>query len=455
MSPSTQPPLDEPNEGERARKGSLDRKRLLHVLLPLFIGSVIAYLDRVNLAYAALTMNADLGFSASVFGLGAGIFFAGYVLFEIPGALIAERWSARIWLTRIMISWGAVSCLMAFVRSEWQFYVLRFLLGTAEASFYPVAYASVIPRWFTPEERPRAIAIMLGSLPVSAILGSPLAGWLLTCDVFGLKGWQTLFLLEAMPALAFGIVLWFWLKDRPRDAAWLSEPEKEQLTTAYAREVSETRARKPYTVGQALCDREVLRLCLIYFLWITGYWGYNYWTPTVLKEATGWSSVRVGWALVIPMSLALTGMVWVGYGSSRTGEKRWHGAIPLFLAALGMGVGTLLHDPVWVLAGVCLAGVGVYGPFGVWWSYPTTFLSGAAAAGAIGLINSCGNVGGFLGPYLTGVLKDSTGSVEVAYLGLASSLLAAGLLMLTLRRRGNMQATPQPGWPRCRNGPAA
>ena len=359
------------------------------------------------------------------------------MLFEIPGALIAERWSARIWLARIMVSWGAVACLMAFVRSEWQFYLLRFLLGAAEASFYPVAYASVIPRWFTPEERPRAIAIMLGSLPVSAIIGSPLAGWLLTCEVLGLKGWQTLFLLEAVPAVAFGIVLWFWLKDRPQDAAWLSDAEKEQLSTAYEHEESVQRARKHYTVWQALCDREVLKLCLIYFLWITGYWGYNYWTPTVLQEVSGWSSLRVGWMLVIPMSLALGGMLWVGYSSSRAGEKRWHGAIPLFLAALGMGFGTLLHEPLWGFVGVCLAGVGVYGPFGVWWSYPTTFLSGAAAAGAIGLINSCGNVGGFLGPYLTGVLKETTGSVQAAYVGLASSLLAAGLLMLTLRRPRN------------------
>jgi len=417
-----------------ALKRSLDRKRLVHVLLPLFLGSVIAYLDRVNLAYAALTMNEDLGFSASVFGLGAGIFFAGYVLFEIPGALIAERWSARMWLARIMVSWGAVSCLMAFVRSEWQFYLIRFLLGAAEASYYPVAYASVIPRWFTPEERPRAIAIMLASLPVSAIVGSPLAGWLLTCEVLGLQGWRTLFLLEAVPAVTFGVVLWFWLKDRPQDAAWLSDADKAQLSSAYAREVSEKRARRHYSVWQALCDREVLKLCLIYFLWITGYWGYNYWTPTVLQEASGWSSLRVGWMLVIPMSLALGGMVWVGYSSSRTGEKRWHGAIPLFLAALGMGVGALLRDPAWGFVGVCLAGIGVYGPFGVWWSYPTTFLSGAAAAGAIGLINSCGNVGGFLGPYFTGVLKETTGSVEAAYVGLASSLLAAGFLMLTLRR---------------------
>jgi sugar phosphate permease len=413
----------------------LDRKRRWHVLLPLFIGSVIAYLDRVNLAYAALTMNQDLGFTPAVFGLGAGIFFAGYVLFEIPGALIAERWSARLWLARIMISWGLVSCLMAWVRSEWQFYLVRFLLGVAEASFYPVAYASVIPRWFTPAERPRAIALMLTSLQVSAIIGSPLAGWLLTRELFRLKGWQLLFILEGVPAVAFGGVIAFWLKDWPKDAPWLTETERASLTATYAQEAAQRRARKHYTVWQALTDREVLKLGLTYFLWITGFWGYNYWMPTVVQEASGWSSLRLGWMLVIPMGLALAGMVFSGYSSSRTGEKRWHGAAPLFLAALGLGLGAGCADPWWSFASVCLAGIGVYSAFGVWWSYPTTFLTGAAAAGAIGFINSAGNVGGYLGPYLTGLIKSATGTFEGAYAGLAASLVAAGVLMLTLRKQ--------------------
>lgn len=414
---------------------SLTWKRLRQVLLPLFLGSVIAYLDRINLAYAAMTMNKDLHFSASVFGLGAGIFFVGYVVFEIPGALIAERWSPRIWLARIMVTWGLVSFLMAWVKSEGQFYCLRFLLGAAEASFYPVAYASVIPRWYTPPERPRALALMLTSLPVSAILGSPLAGWLLTCETFNLKGWQTLFILEAIPALVFGILIWFWLKDTPREAAWLSAAEQQFLSEAYEHEVAVKRAQRHYTVWQALSDREVLKLCLIYFLWITGFWGYNFWMPTVLQEASGWSSLRVGWMIVIPMSLALGGMLWVGHSSARTGEKRWHGAIPLFIAAVGMGVGPFLSHSVGSFACVCLAGVGIYSSFGVWWSYPTTFLSGIAAAGAIGLINSCGNVGGFLGPYLTGWVKDLTGSIQIAYVYLAASLFAAGLLMLRLKKR--------------------
>jgi MFS transporter, ACS family, tartrate transporter len=392
--------------------------------------------DRVNIAYAALTMNRDMGFTAAVFGTGAGIFFAGYVILEVPGALIAERWSPRLWLTRIMITWGIISGLMAFIQSEWQFYAVRFLLGAAEASFYPVAYASVIPRWFTPEERPRAIALMLTSLQLSAMIGSPLAGWVLGLRVAGLHGWQILFLLEAIPAVLFGIVLWFWLADRPGDVTWLDDGEKERLTLQYERETEAKMAVRHYTVWQALRDREVLKLCLIYFLWITGYWGFNYWMPTVLQSVSGWSAFTIGWAVVIPMGLSLAAMVFIGASSSKSGEKRWHGAIPMFIAAAGMGGGAMTSDPLASLLFVCVTAVGVFGAFGVWWSYPTTFLSGAAAAGAVGLINSCGNVGGYLGPSLTGFVRDATGSFRYAYLYLAASLAAAGIMMLTLKKEG-------------------
>ncbi len=413
-------------------KSSLAAKRNLNILLPLFIGSVIAYLDRVNIAYAALTMNKDLEFTPEVFGMGAGIFFLGYVIFEVPGALIAERWSPRIWLSRIMVTWGIMSALMAFIHNEWQFYLVRFLLGASEASFYPVAYASVIPRWFSPEERPRAIAAMLTSLQISSIIGSPLAGWLLGISIFGLKGWQILFILEAVPALVFGIILYFWLADWPSQVHWLSEADKRILTNHYMQEVEQKNAARSYSVLEALRDAEVLKLCLIYFLWLTGFWGFNYWMPTVLQDLSGWSTRNVGWAIVIPMSLSLAGMVFVGHSSSHSGEKRFHGAVPLFLAAAGMGIGIFVHHPLANLVFVCLAAVGVYSAFGVWWSYPTSFLSGTAAAGAVGLINSIGNIGGYVGPYLIGAVRNFTGSFQLAYVSLACSLLASGLLMLKL-----------------------
>jgi predicted MFS family arabinose efflux permease len=262
---------------------------------------------------------------------------------------------------------------------------------------------------------------------------------LLTHKIGILKGWQTLFILEAIPALLFGILILFWIKDWPKDASWLTTSEQDRLTNAYHKELSIKKAQKHYTVWQALSDREVLKLCLIYFLWITGFWGYNFWMPKVLKDNLGWSPLRIGWMVVIPMSLALIGMVLVGHSSGRTGEKRWHGAIPMFIAAVGMGLGPFLHDPISSFSAVCLAGIGVYSAFGVWWSYPTTFLSGTAAASAVGLINSCGNIGGFLGPYLTGWVKEHTGSYQNAYLYLAASLFASGLLMLSLKKSPSLR----------------
>ncbi len=414
---------------------SLLRKKYLYIILPTFIGSVIAYLDRVNIAYAALTMNADLGFTAQVFGMGSGIFFVGYVLFEVPGALIAERWSPRMWFARIMITWGLISGCMVFVSNAWQFCLVRFLLGAAEASFYPVMYASIFPRWFTPEERPQALALMLTSLQISAIIGAPLAGWILGIEVFGLKGWQVLFVIESVPALIFGVMVLFVLADWPEQVTWLTPEEKQYLKARFKQETEAKKSVRRYTVWEALCDREVLKLCLIYFLWISGFWGFNYWMPTALKEISGWSNLMIGWQIVIPMILSLLAMLFVGRSSSKTGEKRWHGAVPMFIGAIGLGIGTFVNDPFINLIFIALTAIGVYSAFGVWWSYPTSFLSGTAAAGAVGLINSFGNVGGYIGPYLAGFVKDMTGSFSWAYVSFAGFLALAGVLMLTLKMK--------------------
>jgi ACS family tartrate transporter-like MFS transporter len=419
---------------EAAVEASARRKAYWNVVLPLFLVSIIAYVDRVNVGYAALTMNADLGFDARVFGLGAGIFFAGYFLFEIPGALVAERYSPRLWLARIMITWGVVSGLMAFMRTAWEFYLIRFLLGVAEASLYPVIYATCIPRFFPARERARAIAVLLASLQTAGILGAPLAGWLVDVPVLGLRGWQALFLIEAVPAVVFGVVLVFWMADWPREARWLTPAEKELLTAQYERELAVKAAARRYTVWQAFGDREVLKLCLTYFLWITGFWGFNYWMPTVLKDVSGWSNALIGQRFAVAMMVSLAASVYTGHSSTLRDEKRWHGAFHLFLAATGLGVGALVHAPWVFYACLVLAAVGTYAPMSVWWSYPTTFLSGTAAAGAVGLINSIGNLGGFVGPYVTGWMKQQTGSFAGALLYLAASLTAAGLLILTLRK---------------------
>jgi len=416
-----------------AVEASALRKAYLNIVLPLFVISVIAYIDRVNIGYAALTMNADLGFDARVFGLGAGIFFAGYFLFEIPGALIAERYGPRLWLARIMISWGLVSALMAFMQTAWQFYLLRFLLGAAEASLYPVIYASCIPRWFAARDRARAIGVLLTSLQVAGIIGAPLAGWLIGIPVAGLAGWRALFLIEAVPAVIVGVVVIFWMADWPRDARWLTDAEKRFLTERYEREVAAKASARDYTVRQALKDREVLKLCLIYFLWITGFWGFNYWMPTVFKQVSGWSNIFIGQLFAVAMVISLLASVYTGHSSSKRDEKRLHGALHMFLAAVGVGAGGLVHSPWIYYAFLVLAAVGTYAPMSVWWSYPTTFLSGAAAAGAVGLINSVGNLGGFVGPYVTGWLQERSGSFAGAMLYLAASLALSGVLILTLK----------------------
>ena len=429
---------------DRGEKKSMDassvaasakRKAYLNIVLPLFFVSVIAYLDRVNIGYAALTMNTDLGLSPTMFGMGAGIFFAGYIVFEIPGAIFAEKFSARIWLARIMLTWGVVSGLMIFMTAQWHFYLLRFLLGAAEASLYPVIYATCIPRWFSEKDRARVIALLLTSLQVSGIVGAPLAGWLLGVPLFGLKGWQGLFILESVPAIVFAFIIVFWMADRPAEAKWLTEDEKQFLIQQYERELAAKQSARNYTVLQAFREPEVLKLCVTYFLWISGFWGYNYWIPQVLKSLSGWSNFAIGWLTAVPMVFSLVAMLYIGHSSSKRREKRWHGAIGLFIGAVGMGVGVFIKEPWIAFFFVVLAGIGVYAPFGVWWSYPTTFLSGTAAAGAIGLINSCGNLGGFVGPYITGFIKDATGTFTGAWVYLACSLTLAGLLILTFKKQ--------------------
>lgn len=420
-----------------------NRKVYRNIVLPLFIVSIIAYIDRVNIGYAALAMNQDLGFDAQVFGLGAGIFFVGYLLFEIPGALIAEKYGPRLWLARIIITWGIVSGMMAFMRTAWQFYAIRFLLGAAEASLYPVIYATCIPRFFESAQRARAIAVLLTSLQVSGMIGAPLAGWLIGIHPFGLKGWQALFLLEAIPAVVMGASLLFWMADWPREARWLTAEEMTFLSTQYEREVAAKAALRRYSVREALQDREVLKLSLTYFLWITGFWGFNYWMPTVLQEISSWSAVEIGRAVALAMAVSLAASLYTGHSSSRRNEKRWHAAIPLLLAALAMGAGAFAPAPPVYFVLMILTAIGTYAPMSVWWSYPTTFLSGTAAAGAVGLINSMGNLGGFAGSYFTGWIRDRTGSFAGAMLYLGFSLAVAGLMILTLRKRAPLEV-PNP-----------
>ena len=414
----------------------LDRMRKWHIIFPVFLVSVIAFLDRVNIAYAGMTMTQQLDWlTPEVFGAGSGMFFLGYFFFEIPGSLVAARFDACKWIARIMFTWGLVCGLLAFMQNSWQFYLFRFLLGACEASLYPVIYAVLFPRWFLAKERAAAISLMLTSLLIAAIIGSPIAGILLEFRILGFEGWQCLFLIEAIPALVFTFVFLFWVKDRPDKVSYLTPLEKEYLNTTIAAEEAAKESVKKYTIWQSLTDKQVWRLCVIYFTWITGFWGFNFWMPQVLKGVSGWSPSLVGFAIIFPMGAALIAQVLVGKSSSKTGEKRWHVAGCMFLGAVGLICAPFIHDGLLSLIFVSITAIGVYAPMGTWWSVPTTFLTGAAAAGATALINSIANLGGYVGPYMLGVIKQNTGSTDGGYFALGAILIISGLVMLTLPKK--------------------
>ncbi|WP_294155106.1 MFS transporter [uncultured Selenomonas sp.] len=412
----------------------LKRKRDLRIIFPVFLVSIIACLDRVNISYAALTMKADLGWlTPEIYGAGAGIFFAGYLLLEIPGSLVAARFSATKWIARIMFTWGLVCVLMAFMHSQTEFYLYRFLLGASEASLYPVIYSVLFPRWFTGRERARATSLMLGSLLLANIIGAPLSGVLLQTSFFGMHGWQELFIIEAVPALMFSVLFFFGVKDRPDQVGWLTDAEKAYLTKAYEDERAAMQNKKKYTVLQAFKDPKVLRLCLIYFLWVVGFWGFYFWMPTVLKQLSGWSTQLLGGAIAIPMTVALLVQFVIGWSSSKTGDKVWHVSLTLMVGAFGLALSPFATDTTVALVLICLSAIGIHAAMGVWWTIPTTFLTGPAAAGSVALINSCGNLGGWVGPYMMGWIKTNTGAFDLGYFIMGGMMFAAALLVLTIK----------------------
>ena len=412
----------------------MKRARDWRIILPVFLVSIIACIDRVNIAYAKLTMTQDLPWiTPEVFGAGAGIFFVGYLLFEIPGSLVAAHFSATKWIARIMFTWGLVCIFMAFITTEFQFYLCRFLLGASEASLYPVIYSVLFPRWFTAGERARATSLMLTSLLLSNILGAPIAGILLESSFFGLRGWQELFILEAIPALSFAAFFFFFVKDRPDQVSWLSAKEKTYLTENYEKEREAMQRVKKYSVLKAFRDPKVLKLCLIYFLWVVGFWGFYFWMPTVLKELSGLSNSLLGGAIAIPMMAALIVQLIISKTATITGDKVWHVFGTLFVGAVGLTLSPFASNLTIALILVCLSAIGIHAAMGVWWTIPTTFLTGPAAAGSIALINSCGNLGGWVGPNMMAWVKITTGSFDLGYFIMGGAMLLSGLLVLTIK----------------------
>jgi len=416
--------------------GQRATRRISRRLLPfLFVLYVIAFLDRVNVGYAGLEMSRDLGFSDRVFGLGAGIFSIGYFLFEIPGALIVERWSARKWIARILVTWGFVTILMAAVHTPHQFYLARFLLGVAEAGFFPgiVVY---LTHWFRYEDRAKAGAIFMAAIPMSNILGSPLAGWILSQHWAGVSSWRWLFIAEGIPAILFGFLTLAYLTDWPRQAQWLAADERAWIDTELQREKAAKSKLREWTTRQAMCSRQVILLTLVYFFAIIGIYGFVIWFPTIVQRATNLPNMAVTLLSALPYVAGLVAMLWNGWHSDRTNERRWHTAFPLFLGAGCLGVAIRLSANL-PLAFLCMVIVGActtaFMPS--FWALPTAILSESAAAASIGLINSVANLGGFAGPFFIGYLRTVTNSFTPGLIFLLVCMIVSGMLALLLRVR--------------------
>jgi ACS family tartrate transporter-like MFS transporter len=400
-------------------------------LIPfLFVLYVIAWLDRVNVGFAGLQMNADLGFSSATFGLGSGIFFLGYCLFEIPSNIILERVGARLWIARIMVTWGLISVGLMLVRTPPLFYMLRFLLGAAEAGFFPgvIYYLSL---WYPTAQRARAIAAFMTAVPVTGLIGGPLSGALLGLDgIYGLKGWQWLFLLEGLPAMVLGISVIFYLNDRPETTRWLAPAERDWLVETLAAERNVCPLRRDIRV--ALTDGTVWKLGVIFLLVAAGFYGYSFWGPLIIKSLTGLSNFEVGLVLGAISAVTILGMLLNGYHSDRTGERAIHIAVPLLVSAVGLVGCALLRQPVLAVTALALVPLGHCASYGPFWSMPTQFLTGPAAAAGIALVTMIANVGGFAGPTLIGVLKARTGTHTDAFLLLGGLAVIAALFALTI-----------------------
>jgi ACS family tartrate transporter-like MFS transporter len=399
-------------------------------LVPLLIlAYFISFLDRVNVGFAAIQMNKDLGFTATVYGFGAGVFFLGYFLFEVPSNLALERYGARVWIARIMATWGIASAMMALVSGAWSFTALRFLLGAAEAGFFP-GIILYLTYWFPSEYRARIVGIFMIAIPISSFLGSPVSGALLQIDALGLRGWQWLFILEGLPAvLMAGLVLWV-LPDRPADARWLPAEEREWLVRRLELEADRYALKVKPPLWETLRQPTVLLFAAIYAGSTASSYGLTLWTPQIIK-AYGLSDLATGLLNSIPYGIASVAMVLWGRHSDSSRERRWHLSISFVILAIGLVGGTMLSGLVLLVSALTVAAMGVYMLKGPFWALATEHLSPVTAAASIAAINAIGNLAGFVGPYLIGAIKDATGSFEMSLIPLiVFALLAAGLSLV-------------------------
>jgi MFS transporter, ACS family, tartrate transporter len=415
--------------------GATALRKLAWRLIP-FLGVLyfFAFLDRVNVGFAALTMNTDLGLSAAVFGLGSGIFFIGYILFEVPSNVMLERFGARIWIARIMISWGVLSAAMAFVQGPKSFYLVRFLLGIAEAGFFP-GIIFYLTCWFPSQHRARIIALFMIALPLSSVIGAPISTSLLGIEAAGLRGWQWMFLMEAVPTIVLGFIVLTVLPDRPADAKWLSTEEKRWLQGELANEHTESSHGHASSLREALLLPRVWRNGFVYFCILVGLYGFSFWLPQIIASLGQMTNAQVGLVTMIPYTLACIALVLWGRHSDATEERALHVAAPALLGAIALTISGWTNDPLIAFAALCLAAVGIYSGLPSFWALASKGLQGAAAAGAIALINSVGNFGGFLGPAAIGMAKTHTNSYAASLLFIAVFLALAAAVVIWERAR--------------------
>ena len=404
-------------------------RRIIPVMIVLY---TISFLDRVNVGFAALTMNADLGFSPEIFGWGVGIFFIGYFIFEVPSNVVIEKLGARLWICRIMLTWGLISGAMAFVSTPMSFYVLRFLLGAAEAGFAP-GMILYLTYWFPADQRARLYGTYFIAIPLASVIGAPLSSWLLGFDGhLGLQGWQWMFIIEAVPALIMGVAVLWLLPDNPLKAKWLDAEEKATIADCLARDRAATNVDAQHTLWPALKDTRVLLMCLIYFAIVIGLYGISFWLPQMIK-AKGFSNIETGWIVAGVYVVAAVAMPLWGRSSDRGRERIWHTALPCLLAAAGFAGAAFFDATPFIIVSLGLAAIGTYVSIVPFWAIPPVFLTGTAAAGGIALINSTGNLGGFVGPYLVGWVKEATQSYTSGILALSVSLIVAAALTFAMR----------------------
>ena len=412
-------------------------RRVYWRLIPfLFLLLVVNYLDRVNIGFAALRMNGDIGLSASAFGFGASIFFVGYALFEVPSNIILHRVGARVWIARILISWGLVSGCMAFVEGEKSFYLLRFLLGVAEGGFLP-GVVFYLTRWFPPEHRSKANSGVVAATALASVVGAPLSGAILSYvpSLFGLHGWQWMFLIEAAPAVVLGIVVLFWLTERPAEARWLPADEKAWLVRRMMADDDGTADHGDVGFWHVLRLGRVWALAALFTCFLTALYGVLLWLPQIVKGFGGLSDVEVGFLSALPFLCGGTAMILWGRHSDRTHERKWHLAASLTLAGVSLLGSAYAPNNTLGFICLCLAATGIWGGLGIFWSFTGDFLSGGARAAGIALINTLAQLGGLIGPWMTGIIRDRVGSFSAALAAMAAAAFIAALIAALLTDR--------------------